>query len=79
MIKKTVDGEELGIKVGGECLHSVRYTDDKAMLFSTATGLQTLMTKFNDVSEECGMKMNTKKIKVMTIAKKGKNKVNQRK
>jgi len=21
MIKKTVDGEELGIKVGGECLH----------------------------------------------------------
>jgi len=43
MIKKTVDGEELGIKVG-EYPHSVRFADDKAMLSSTAKGLQTLIT-----------------------------------
>jgi len=36
MIKKTVDGEELGIKVRGECQHSVRFADDKAILYSTA-------------------------------------------
>jgi len=52
MIKKTVDGEEPGIKVGGEYLRSVRFADDKAMLSSTAKGLQTSMTKLNDVSEE---------------------------
>jgi len=61
MMKKTVDGVELVIKVGGECLHSVRYADDKAVLSSTAKGLQTLMTKLNDVSEEYGMKINVKK------------------
>jgi len=52
MIMKTVDGEKLGIRVGGECLHSMRFTYDKAMLSNTAVGLQTLMTKLNDVSEE---------------------------
>jgi len=67
-----VDGEELGIKVGGKCLHSVRFADGKAMLSSTSKGLQTLMTKLNDVSEEYGMKMNAKKTKSMAIAKKGK-------
>jgi len=70
MIEKTVDGEELGIKVGGECLHSVRFAYDKAMLSSTAKGLQTLMTKLNDVSEEYGMKINVKKTKMMAISKK---------
>jgi len=30
MIKKTVDGVDLGIKVGGECIHSVRFDDDIA-------------------------------------------------
>jgi len=75
MIKKTVDGEELAIKVGGECLHSMKFTDDKAMLSSTAKGLQILMTKLNDVSEEDGMKINAKKTKIMAIAKKGKKKV----
>jgi len=53
----------------------VRFAEDKAMLSSKATGLQTLMTTLNDVSEEYGMKLNTKKTKVMDIAKKGKKKV----
>jgi len=39
MLKKTVQGEDLGIK-GGECLHSVRFADDEAMLSNTAKGLQ---------------------------------------
>jgi len=72
MMKKTVDREELGIKVGGECLHSVRFADDKAMLSSTAKGLQTLMTKLNDVSEEYETKIYAKKTKIMAIAMKGK-------
>jgi len=33
------------------------------------------MTKLNDVSEEYGMKINTKKTKIMAITKKGKKKV----
>jgi len=74
MIKKTADREELGIEIG-ECVYSVRFADDKAMLSSTSKRLQTLMTKLNDVSEEYGMKINTKKTKIIAKAKKGKKKV----
>jgi len=42
MSKKEVDGEKLGIQVGGECMHLVRFTYDKAMI-STAKDLQTLI------------------------------------
>jgi len=55
-------------------VHSVRFADDKAMLSSTAKGLQTLIIKLNDVSEVNGMKINVKKTKIMAIAKKGKKK-----
>jgi len=71
--KKAVDGEDLGTKVGGECIHSVRFADDKAMLSNTAEGLQTLISKLNDVTEECGI--NKKKTKVMLIVMKGNKKV----
>jgi len=74
MIKKTFDREELGIEVGGECLLSVRFANDKAMLSSTAKGLLTL-TKLNDVSEEYGMKINAKKTKIVAVTKNGKKKV----
>ena len=42
MIKKTIYGEELAVKVAGECL---RFADDKALLSSTAKGLQTFDVK----------------------------------
>jgi len=76
---KTVDGEELGIKVGRACLHSVRFADDKAMLSSTAKGLKTLMTKLNDVSEEYGMKVNTKENENYGYSEERKKENNQRK
>jgi len=41
------------------------------MLSNTAKGLSTLMSKLNNITEEYGMKINTKKTKVMVIAKKG--------
>ena len=53
----------------------MRFANDKAMLSSTAKGLQTLMTKLNDATEEYGMKIYTKKTKVMVISKKGNKKL----
>jgi len=73
IIKKTAVREDLGIQVGGECIHSVRFADDKAKLSNTAKGQQTLISKLNDVTEEYGI--NKKKTKVMLIAKKGNRKV----
>jgi len=53
----------------------VRFADDKAMLSRTEKGLQTLMTKLNDVSEEYGMKINTKKNESYSYSKERKKEV----
>jgi len=63
---KMYQGED---QFGFRRAHSVRFANDKAMLSNTAKELQTLMSKLNDVTEECRMKINTKKTKIVVIVK----------
>ena len=61
-------------------LHAIRYTDDKAMMSQTNEGLQRIINarKYTDLfifrflneTHICGMKINAKKIKVMTFSRK---------
>ena len=71
MMKEAVEDLKQGIQVGGEYISSVRFADDKAIVADTAKGLQLLMTRLNEVTEEYGMKINIKKTKVMVVTKKG--------
>ena len=48
-------------------LQSIRFADDQAMVSDTKTGLQRIMDRLSATAEEYGMKINTKKTKVMTI------------
>jgi len=75
MIKKTIGGEDLGIKIGGECLHPVRFADDKTMPSNTAKGLKTLISKRIDATEDYGRKINTMETKVIVISWKENKKV----
>jgi len=56
-------------------VYALRFADDKAMLSNIAKGLQTLMLKLNDATEEYRMNINAKKTKVVCLAKKGNKKV----
>ena len=56
-----------GVKVGGTLVQAVRFADDQAMVSSTNAGLQRMMDVINATSNEYGMKINSKKTKVMRI------------
>ena len=71
MMKEAAEDLKQGIQVGGEYISSVRFADDKAIVADSAKGLQLLMTRLNEVTEEYGMKINIKKTKVMVVTKKG--------
>ena len=58
-----------GVNVGGTLVKALRFADDQAMLSSSPDGLQRMMDRLNTVSEECGMRINTKKIKEVKAGK----------
>ena len=64
-----------GVKVGGQIVQAVRFADDQAMVANSNAGLQRVMDKLNETSEEYGMKINLKKTKVMRISRKEGNKI----
>jgi len=53
----------------------IRYADDKAIVCDSHNGLRGLMNNLNRETREFGMRINTRKIKVMCVSRKGKSKV----
>ena len=69
MMTEAMEGIEEGIKVGGKLIQDVRFADDQGMIASTEKGLQKIMDKLNATAENFGMKINTKKTKVMKVSR----------
>ena len=69
MMREALYDVEDGVKVGGEVLNAVRFADDQAMIAGTEEGLQRIMDNTVRVVESYGMKINTKKTKVMRISR----------
>ncbi len=66
-----MDSGEDGVKVGGQMAKAIRFADDQAMLASSNAGLQRIINRLNETSEEYGMKINIAKTKVMRISRTG--------
>ena len=64
MVKEATYNSQLGILLGGQVCNMIRFADDKAVLSSTHKGF---MDDLNIVTQDYGMKINTKKTKVMYI------------
>src|SRR6478736_4077327 len=47
MMKEALENVEEGIRVGGEVIKGVKYTDDQGMVANTETGLKSLMDSLN--------------------------------
>ena len=58
-----------GIRVNGENITNVRFSDDTVFLAENETEPYRLITALNDKYEECGMILNEMKRKVMLISK----------
>ena len=69
MLRDALSGVNEGIRVGGHLIKTVLFVDDQVTLASSVKGLQLMMDKMQETTEEHGMKINVKKTKVMKISK----------
>ena len=69
LMRRAMEGCQDGVLIGGRLVNAVRFADDQAMVADTKTGLQRIMDTLTVTAEEFGMKINTKKTKVMSISK----------
>lgn len=59
-----------GVKINGECIKTIRYADDTAVVATSQLELQTMISRIHQMCEKYGMSLNIKKTKVMIISKK---------
>ena len=69
MLRDALSGVNEGIRVGGHLIKTVLLADDHVTLASSIKGLQLMMDKIQETTEEYGMKINVKKNKVMKTSK----------
>ena len=69
IMMRDVLNSDIGIKVNGEIISSCRYADDTALLAESEVGLQRVIDKLDRVGINYGLRINTKKTKVMVMSK----------
>ena len=57
------------MKIGGVNINNLRYADDTVLLAESEQQLQQILDSVNTAGKEFGMKMNTKKTKMMLISR----------
>src|SRR5207247_10608587 len=67
MMIETFEDMKERVFVRGQLVNDVRFADDQRMVAGTEMGLQRLMNKLNDTAKNCGMKINSKKTKIMVV------------
>ena len=60
---------EIGVKINGQTISSIRYADDTALIAENEQDLQEVMSKLQFLGDEYGLKINKTKTKVMVISK----------
>src|SRR6478609_5253098 len=76
MMKEALENVQEGIRVFGELIKDVKYSDDQGMVENTEAGLQSLMDNLNTTAKHYDMKINIKKTKAMVVSRNGGQRVN---
>ena len=53
------------IRIAGEKINNLRYTDDTTLMAESEKKLKSLLMKVKEESEKAGLKLNIKKMKIM--------------
>lgn len=72
IISEALADLDCGIKVNGRIINNLRYADDTVLMASSESDLQRIVDRVNECSLKSGLKMNSKKTKVMVISKQSK-------
>ena len=57
---------QAGIKIAGRNINNLRYADDTTLRAQSEEELKSLLMKVKEESEKVGLKLNIKKMKIMT-------------
>ena len=60
-----LDEAQAGIKIAGENINNLRYTDDTPLTGESKEELKSLLMKVKEESEKTGLKLNIQKTKIM--------------
>ena len=60
-----LEGTQTGIKIAGRNISNLRYADDTTLMTESEEELKSLLMKMKEESEKVGLKLNTRKTKVM--------------
>ena len=60
-----LDEAQLGIKIAGRNINSLRYTDDTTLMAESKEELKSLLMKVKEDSEKVGLKLNIQKTNIM--------------
>ena len=56
---------QAGIKIAGRDINNLRYADDTTLMAESEGELNSLLMKVKEESENCGLKLNIQKTKIM--------------
>ena len=59
---------QAGIKIAGRNINNLRYADDTTLMAESEEELKSLLMKLKKESEKVGLKLNTKKAKIMAFS-----------
>ena len=60
-----LDEAQAGIKIAGRNINNLRYADDNTLMAESEEELKSLLMKVKEESKNVGLKLNTKKTKIM--------------
>ena len=60
-----LDEAQAGIKIAGENINNLRYTDDTTLMAESKEELKSLLMKEKEESEKTGLQLNIQKTKIM--------------
>ena len=65
-MKCQADESQVGIRIVGRNINNLRYADDTILMAESEEELKSLLIRVKEESEKVGLKLNIKKIKIMT-------------
>ena len=60
-----LDEAQAGIKIAGENINNLRYSDDSTLMAESEEELKSLLMKLKEESEKAGLMLNVQKMKIM--------------
>ena len=62
-----LDEAQAGIKIAGRNINNLRYADDTNLMAESEEELKSLLMKVKEESEKAGLKLNIKKMLVVSL------------